>query len=192
MRSVWQSGLTVAVVLASAGAAAAGPLPWSYRVTTLGPPARVVAEGRGVLADEVRLDDMLSRPTSGPPALPDPFTYLWDTITESVSNKLDVRFTDDATGRHTYDVAFWAVRWDWKRSADRRSWEFLGEQDIFSVDDNYAGGNRYDLIVEDGDITLRMTPNVPNPNDLPEPGTLVLAGLGLGAAGVARLRRRIK
>jgi hypothetical protein len=191
------------VVLASlilVTVASAEPLPtWGYEVRTTVAPARVAAAASGLAAGEtVVLEQFMGRPSfSPPPTMPVPATHPSDRYTWGYTNELLVTFFDEASGGRTYDYATWTVSGVWERvnTADGILWNFLGEEETQSVrwGQNFGGaqrGNRYDLSLgEDGTLTLSMTPDQLNPNFVPEPATVMMAGVGLAGVIAARFRR---
>ena len=186
-------------LIALASAAPAGPIVWNYQIRTDWAPARILVEETGVTDTEVVHPGLVRRPTLAPPpwGLPDVATYLPKSFEWTNRYQLEVRFTDVATWTHNYDEFGWAIRRVWVKSPDGLGWELRDTTEYLypgpdGVGYNYAGGNRYEVrLNEAGDVTLSMTPNVPNPYDQPEPGTLILAGLGLAGAGLLRFRRRL-
>jgi hypothetical protein len=186
-----------AVLLGAAEVAAAGPVTWSYQIRTDWAPSRILTEQKWITDPEVTIQGLLRRPTLRDPLwMPDPGSYRYDTFEWANHYQLEVRFTDVKSWTHNYDEFGWAVRREWVKSPDGLVWELHSTTDYLYPDPdgvsyNYAGGNRYEVrLNEAGDLTLGVTPNVPDPYNQPEPGTLILAGIGLAGAGLARLRRR--
>jgi hypothetical protein len=194
-----RSVVVVLVSLALVASASAEPLlTWGYEVRTTVAPAQVLGSGVGLPGTEtVLLEKVLPRPLTPPVNLPDPTTWQWDDYSITLSNELLVTFFD-AAGWRTYDYATWGVTWAWEKedTPDGLVWKSLGETDRRTVrwGQNFGGaqrGNRYDLSVDEfGSLTLSMTPDQLNPNFVPEPATVVLAGVGLAGVLAARFRRR--
>ncbi len=191
--------------LGLAASASAEPLPmptWGYDVRTVVAPAQVLGAATGLATtDTVVFDKALKRPLTPPVNLPDAATWLWDDHEVTLTDTLLVKFTDEASGGRTFDYANWSVTWEWEKvsTADGPAWEFVGETDrLFAwFGDNYIGGqraNRYDVAVDaDGTVRLSMTPDVENLRFVPEPGTVLLAGVGLaGLAGGFRRRHLLR
>jgi hypothetical protein len=177
--------------------ASAGPITWNYQIRTDWAPSRILAEEKGVTDTAVTIQGLLQRPTLRDPlGMPDPTTYRYDTFDWTNTYQLEVRFTDVKSWTHNYDEFGWAIRREWVKTPDGLGWDLHDTTEYLYPDPegvsyNYAGGNRYEVrLTADADIVLSVTPNVPNPYDQPEPGTLILAGIGVAGVGLMRLQRR--
>jgi hypothetical protein len=187
----------IAGLLGGTGVASAGPVTWSYLIRTDWAPSRILTEAKWITDPEVVIQGLLRRPTLRDPLwMPDPTTHYRDTFEWTNHYQLEVRFTDVKSWTHNYDEFGWAIRREWVKTPDGQGWdlhdttEFL-YPDPEGVSYNYAGGNRYEVrLSEAGDIILGVTPDVPDPYNQPEPGTMILAGIGVAGAGLYRLRHR--
>jgi hypothetical protein len=188
---------TLALVLGllATGTATAGEVPWSYKVVDVNPPAPVLAQAAGVTDLEAVLYtfDPLVLPD---PRLPDPASYWSDHYWEHIPGSgAHVRITDDASGDSAWRSVSWGATRRWERAPDRSTW-LLTEliEDGYATADNpwqpYLGGNTYRIWVEDREVHVEVRPDSLPTNYEPEPGTLALAGIGLGAVGLVRRVRR--
>ena len=174
--------------------AAAGPVEWNFKVVDYNPPAPILAQGSG-LTDPALVLFTLPRPLTPPVSLPDPTEYHWNTFDANVTTRAHVYLVDMASGQSAWRPVGWGVTQTWKKSADGTEWVFQGEiEGTYRTADNpfepYLGGNTYQLWVdEDRGVNVKVLEATPPTHLEPEPGSLVLAGMGLAALAV-RLRRR--
>jgi MYXO-CTERM domain-containing protein len=101
-----------------------------------------------------------------------------------------VTLTDDASGQSTeFRIGVTATE-EWEFKPEQGVWEPI-HQDLDSGPRERQtfdlGQNRYSVSSEVGTLAVRVEPQTAS---TPEPATLALAAVGLGAAGVMRLRRR--
>lgn len=196
--------LSCAAAALLAGSATAGPINWSYKtevtyggdygdrfVVNLAPDATVVSEA----GDWDGPERWLFSSTVNPRPLPGEYRTAYDftlylTITDAESGQ-----SETLPFRGWYS-AMWsyppeerdnpdAWRWDWEVS-DFGKWQgwtpvYLGRT-LYAVR-AYGGGqgqNPNGVLIVGADVLAA-----------PEPGTLALAGLGLGVIGVVRRRTRV-
>jgi hypothetical protein len=187
--------VALALGLFTASTAAAGEVPWSYKVVDFDPPAPVLAQGSHLIATDLVLMT-LDRPTLPEPNLPDPTTYRWDNWSHHALDMAHIRITDEESGQSAWRRLAWGVYQDWEKSTDRKSWVLAREFELpWPADalpsEPYLGGNTYRIWVdEDRQVHVRVLEDTLPTHFEPEPGTLALAGIGIGAVGLVRRVRR--
>lgn len=172
--------------------ASAGPVEWNYKVIDYYPPAPILAQGNGV-TDPALILFTLPRPVFAEITLPDPATYRWNDYDVNVSTLAHVYLTDVASGQSAWRPVGWGVTRTWRKNGT--AWEYVGETEgTGRTSENpfepYLGGNTYQVWVDENrGVNVAVLENTLPTHLEPEPGSLVLAGMGLAALGV-RLRRR--
>lgn len=208
MRITIRSVAVLAGVLCLGSFASAEPLPWGYQVfDPTGGFDRLTFQWQGSNVGEVRQTVAIPRPELSIPSeiLPNPETYNSDTYTEvagNTSRKVRVWMGENDNDHDAWRSLSWTVSRVYTRKADRSGWELTGTQDWLSPANadgqrsviQFPNGegdglvNRVEMWNENGTMVLRMTPDVTP--DVPEPATLALAAIGLGAVGLVRRRGR--
>jgi hypothetical protein len=190
----WWRGTAVAaalLILGAAPATRAEPIRWSYTAQAEEhPPFRTQAVELRAARESFEVE-------SGAETDLQVFSFLAgrytphdpsDPASVSDSFRARVTLTDDASGRSIgllMQVTAWE-QWEFKPAGG--IWEPVamgddsGRQQKGSV---VLGQNRYEYVAEGGTLVVSAVSA-----STPEPATLALAAVGLGAAGVARLRRR--
>lgn len=198
------------------GHATAEPLStWNYRVYTLKAPAQIVGSDNNLSADavvELSLASLLDKPVPSNYPLPDPASW-GDKFSRTDETGFGITFHsngNDPSSWHSNNVygrGSWYVTqqwekvsgpnglawkplpqiWGWSANTNSGEWAFanphrVGDQTLW---------DRFNAAVdEEGNLTLSMTPDVPNPYATPEPATIAIVGVAAGGFLFARLRRR--
>lgn len=192
MFTVRRAALSALLSLSVPLAASAGPVEWNYKVIDYNPPAPILAQGAGV-TDPALVLFTLPRPVVPDADLPDPATYRWDTFDVNATTQAHVYLTDVATGGSAWRTLGWGVTKTWRKVGPE--WVYEGETEgthrtATNPFEPYLGGNTYQVWVDENrGVNVKVLEATPPTHLEPEPGSLVLAGMGLAALGV-RVRRR--
>jgi hypothetical protein len=193
MNRTLRAALAAAALLALPQFASAGPLTWGYRVTH--PDGGLIAEQSGVTETTVVVGNLLSvGPQTGVPQPP----VVGSTVIERNRAEGRVTILDEESGQ-SGEFGIWAeYYWQYEVMPDG-SHNPIAEGYTFGP--TWAGSNSWEgtfhttlgqhvydaYSTEPGGLRVFVTDA---PVATPEPGTLALAGLGLGAVGLVRARRR--
>jgi len=172
-----------AVALLTPPAATAGPIGWGFRAEA--PDGTVLRNVTG-LTDLTYSDLFLPDPrTHGVPAGgPRPFEGHYSNLWESEAT---VTITDGASGQSGsfFLWSWWVQEYDIKPDgSEEQVYEGYGSSPWPDPVRLTLGGNVYEARGPGGELRVTVVPAVATP----EPGTLALAGLGLGVIGVLRRR----
>jgi hypothetical protein len=178
--------------------AAAGPLTWGYRVTDPDNGNALIAEQSGLTETTFLVGNLLSvGPQSGVPQPPD----VGNTVIERNRAEGRVAIIDEASGQSS-EFTIWAEYY--------RQYEVMPDGSHNPIAEGYTfgptwfgqnwweapfratlGENVYEAYsTEPGSLRVFVTDAPDGPVATPEPGTLALAGLGLGLVGLRRFRRQ--
>lgn len=190
MLSSSRAALVVAALIALPQFAAAGPIRWGFKAES--PDGTVLKEVSG-MPDLYYADFFLPSAQFEGELVPDPYP---DNALVSVIRRARANVTifDEPSGESETFELYYDYLWQYERRPDGTLdpvYEGSGSQSP-GIGDTLRltlGGNEYAIRSYGGDMIVNITPGEA-PIATPEPTTLALAGLGLGAIGLGRLRRR--
>lgn len=190
MRSSLRTALVVAALVSLPPFAAAGPIRWGFKAES--PDGTVLKEVSG-MTDLYFADFFLPSAQYSGEFVPDPYPEnpLHSVIRRSRAN---VTIFDEPSGESDTFELYYDYLWQYEVRPDGSLdpiYEGNGSQspEFLNPVQMTLGGNGYTIRSLGGDMMVTVTPGEA-PIATPEPTTLALAGLGLGAIGFGRFRKR--